>query len=237
MSRAITDVGTFLARCRERNGVDPADKNLARVIETASQDLESECSRRFLTDTYARWHSGDRAWQYGTINPSAVRGDTIYLADADTQGTLALAPLTAVSSITEDGIALNVIRFPGATDPFADGESALVYDNTGIVVRAVVSSGKIARKAWSRGVANIFASVTAGYTAINRETGAGTMPEDLIEVCCDLAYLYLMAGRRGQLESMSEEGTSLSFMNKLSVDSLRVRASYTLPRSPRTLEG
>lgn len=242
MPRAITDVGTFLARARERKGVDATDPNIARCIELASQDLESECARRFLSASYAGWHSGDRAAKYAPINGPGVAGDTIWLADLDTQGCLALAPITAVAAIKEDGVTLSVLRFPNAGTDFVDGECALVYDQSGVVVRASISGGKISRRAWSRGTANIWTSVTAGYTPIDRTAPdpvnwTGTMPEDLVEVCCDLAYLYLMQGRRGQLESLSEEGTSLSFANKLSIDTLRVRTSYKLPRSPRTLEG
>lgn len=242
MSRAITDAGTFLARCRERKGVDSNDANIARVIELASQDLESECGRRFLTDSYARWHSGSRTAQYAPLGSVGVKGDTLWLADQDSQGLLALAPVTAVAAIKENGVTLSVIRFPHDGSAFADGEYALVYDGTGVVVRAAVLSGVVSRKAWAVGTANIWVSVTAGYTPIvrtdvNPANWTGTMPEDLVEVCCDLAYLYLLQGRRGQLESLSEEGASMSFANKLSVDSLRVRSSYALPRSPRTLEG
>lgn len=238
MARALTDAQTLLDWTGEVTGVTASDGNLIRCIELASQDIESICNRRFLSGTFAKSHSGDRALYYQD-GPFALRGDTIWLADNDVQGAMALAPITATSSITEDGAALTVVMMPNA-GTLTDGQYAAVYPNSGKVVRAEVVGGKLSRKPWAAGYSNIYASVTAGFTRLVRTPDpanpTGTMPEDVVQVCCELANKYRLAADRVTLDSVSMAGANVRFLGALSVDAMRILKQYTIARQPQTLE-
>lgn len=196
-----------------------------RCIEVASQDIESACARRFISESYACWHSGDRAYR--------CCGE-LYLTDRDQNGLLATSPITAITKVEEDGIALSVVQLASATS-FVDGEAALVSAASGRIQRATISGGKISLKAWASGVANIRVEWTAGYTKATA-TGGGTMPADIVQVCCELADMYRKEGARGGIETLGEMGANLSFVRLLSPNAKRILRGYTLSRMPQTAE-
>lgn len=219
MSRAFVDPETYLAQCTG-TGLVSTDPNVARVLELAAQDLESACNRRFLSDTYSAWHSGDLA---------SINGHRLYLCDSDIQGTYATAPVTVVSSVAENGTAVPVIDLSSAVS-LPDGECAVLYRDSSSLARGVVSGGLLYLKRWLTGTANIRVTWTGGYTA-------GQFPADLIELCIELAELWRLAGVRRDVSGIVEAGVNLTFVGKLSIDALRVFRSYKLPRVPRTREG
>lgn len=231
MPRALTDATVYLQAFPD-SGLDSADPKLLRALELASQDLESECGRRFLTQSYARWHSGDRAIRFNADPGVSVKGDTLWLADRDSQGLMALAPVTAVSKIEEDGLAVPWVYATASS--FPNGELAIVDADAGTIVRAYATAGRPARKAWAFGYSNIRVELTAGYTA--SPTASYTMPADIEQVCCELASLYLAIPQRSALQSIGEGGFNATLMHMLSKDALRIRDSYKLPRMPRTVE-
>lgn len=231
MSRALTSVAMWIERFPDA-GTDADDPKLARFIELASQDLEDRTGRRFLTQAYARWHSGDRAAKFYAEPGISVSGDTIWAADRDAQGTVAVAPITDVGKIEENGIAVPWVYATASS--FPDGELAIVDAAVGTIVRAYVTSGRPSRKAWARGYANIRVELTAGYTA--HPASNYTMPANLEQLCCELANLYRSIPQRGGLQTAGEGGFNATFAHYLSKDGQATLAAFSLPSTPRTVE-
>ena len=231
MPRALTSVAMWLERFPDA-GTDPDDPKLARYIELASQDLEDRTGRRFISQTYARWHSGDRAARFCSDPGVSVYGDTLWVSDRDAQGTLTVAPITAVAKIEENGVAVPFV-FSTASS-FTDGELAIVDAEAGTIIRASVSSGRPARKAWALGYANIRVELTAGYTA--HPTTDYTMPANLEQLCCELANLYRSIPQRAAMQSVGEAGFNATFAHYLSKDGQATLAAFSVPRTPRTVE-
>lgn len=221
MSRALTTPQAVLDWGPTIKGLEAEDPNLVRCLEAASVWIERTCRRLFLSGTYSAWHSGNRC---------ALYDDTLYLADPVTR--FPVLPVTAVSSITEDGVALTVVRLASAAS-WADGEAAVVSDARGTIRRATISGGKISFVPWASGVANIRVVCTAGYTARDPEDGAaGTMPDQIEQLCCEVTRQFHAEGRRTGVEGFATDGIDARFVRLLSPLAKAALDQFRFPGTP-----
>jgi hypothetical protein len=198
--------------------------NLNRCIDAASEAIERATRVRFLTGNYDALHSGDAA-----LSDVRVR-DTLILADPSSL--YATFPITGSPTVTEDGEALTVYLVGGSAGvpSFSEGEAALVYARTGRVVRASIdSAGKVTRKAWDSGFMNIQTTWTAGYALAD-------MPEDIVEACIELTWIYAREGFRSGLEGVDAGDVAARFIRMLTPDSKRTIERNRIPRAHRTVE-
>lgn len=223
MPRLLTTLGTVINWGPTIKGITAEDANLTRCLVAATAWLERATRRNLVTGTFTAWHSGDRAARFE---------DTLYLADPASR--YALLPVTAVSSITEDGTALGIIL---ATDagPFADGEHALVSLAQGTVQRVSVSSGKISIKAWASGTMNIRVACTAGYT-VRTDSAEGNVPAQLEQAVCEITRQFYLEGSRTGAESYQAEGVDARFVRLLSPLTKQAIDQFRLVRNPVTVE-
>lgn len=225
MGRPLIDI----ARLRgEAAPWGASDDSLGRAIDAASATIERECNRLILTSTSAdQLHSGDRAAQYR--DEQARVGTRLYLQE-HTSGFYTL-PISTLGAVTEDGVSLTVIRMPSA-GPWADTDNAVVIlDRVGIAVRACVSGGVITPIPWASGFGNIrVASVVCGWAA-------DAIPDDIAQATLELAALYLREGSRSGADSVSVEGSSVSYTRTLTPKVRDVIALYNRRHGPVTLEG
>lgn len=225
MGRPLLDIPVLRAEGAPHQS---SDEQLGRAIDAASATLERECRRLILaagpTD---QLHSGDRAAVYR--DEQARTGTRLYLQDHAT-GFYTL-PVTAIGTVTEDGVALTVIRMPSA-GPWADTDNAVVIlDRQGIAIRSSVSGGVISPKAWASGFANIrLAGVACGWAA-------DAIPDDIGQAALELALLYFREGQRVGVESYDQSGSSSSYSRTLTPKTRDVIALYGRRVGPVTLEG
>ena len=224
-SRAFVTTGEFIAAVPDHTAYN--DERLAFCLDAACAAIERRCHVRFLTASYAVWHSGDRAVLDEAAGCNAAK---LYLADDDSR--YATPWITAVPSITEDGTALTVQRIQQATS-WTDGESAIVNDRFGTVLRATVSAGKISPKNWASGRGNIRCSYTAGVKIDGTEPAA---PEDLKDVAIRLAMLMIGDPLNGNVEQLSQAGYSATFLRLLPPTHQSILRSYDRRWSPLTIE-
>lgn len=194
----------------------------------ASEYLEHYCGRVFGSGSFAAWHSGSRA-----VSTDELRGRyALYLAEPETN--YATCPVTDVTSITEDGVSLNVFRLHGDTT-FTDGQAAIVHDREGIVLRAVVSDGVISYSEWTNRHANIRASYVAGFKS---DGGADPqVPGEIAVICAEIAWLMYRETRRVGIASVSELGSAASY-DRLLPPIMKTALEARIRRfSPRTLAG
>jgi hypothetical protein len=137
-----------------------------------------------------------------------------------------------VLNLMENGVALQAasLSFPGG---LTDGEYGLSSDRSGCVIRASISGGVITRKAWLPGFSNIATVWQAGFM---RDGEKGATPADLVQACCELSWLMFREGARNGLETLIQQGVNVSFVRMLSPKAQQIVDSYTLPRSPVTIE-
>lgn len=199
------------------------DENFTRCVEAASTWLERVCHRRFKSGTYTALHSGDRARQYSD-------GSYLYLADPVTG--FSILPVTSLTSVSEDGVALTSYVL-NAAPAFEDGEAVLVHAAGGRLRRVTISSGRPAPRAWAAGLANLKVVCTAGYL----EAVEPKVPEDLIQLAIELAWLFYREGGRLGVESLTEGGLGMaSYARLLTPNAKRTLDLYSIPASPVTLE-
>lgn len=228
-ARLITTTATALAKVPEYSS-RPETANQAEVdrcLKAASELLEKWCGRNFLSAEYTALHSGDRARR--VPDDDGFRGARIFLEDPVARRLI--LPVSAVSSVTEDGAALAVYRMSTAP-AFVDGEAVLVSDATGVVTRVSISGGKPTPKAWAAGTANIRVVCTAGFKA----DAEPLMPEDLIEACVQLTWLLVNEGSRSGMDQLAEAGVTASYGRLLIPVVKDAINRYRYPACPRTVE-
>lgn len=145
----IADVKTYL-------GITNAteDANLTALIAAASAWIENYCNRVFSQATYTETRNGNNA-----------RG--IYLYQS---------PITAVSSVTVDGVSIPAAASSRNFGFVFDDET--VYIQPGIFIAPIVVSGPFGLPdRFERGVQNVTVTYTAGYAVI---------PADLVQACVEL---------------------------------------------------
>jgi hypothetical protein len=243
-ARAITDYATVKAWAPPAQQETPdVVAVVRRCIEAATLTLDAACHRRFAAATYAAWHSGDRAAggrRMAELTPFSLHyggrayqaGQRLYLTDPAT-GYLT-APVTAAPTVTENGLSLAAYALGGAL-PQADCECALYSPQGGWVMRAYFQNGQFVPKPWAWGFANVTTAWTAGYTQPD-DTGAGTMPADIIQACCELAWMFYREGARNGLETLIQQGVNVTFVRLLSPMAQAIVNSYMLPHVPQTVE-
>lgn len=220
MAHAIVDIATVQAAMLVTDSTHTSALQLC--IDGASDAIERWTRRRFLTASHAAWHDGSAAGEMGGVARNAL-----YLAEPET--CFATLPVSAVSSITEDGTSLNVILMHAATT-FTNGEAAVVFTDRGIVRRAVVTGGEIAYTSWSSGSANIKTAYTAGYAL-------ASMPQALQLVCIDLTQRIYRESFRLGVASQNDMGASVSYERLLPPWAKDMLSSFKFVGSPRTLAG
>ena len=220
MSHAIIDIDTFMRAMLVADDVHTADVQLC--IDGASDAIERWTNRRFLTADYEAWHDGT-----STLRVADVYRADLYLADPDNG--FATLPVSAVTAVEEDGVALTpILMHAGAT--LVDGESAVIFKERGIIRRATVSSGSISYTSWATGIANVRVEYTAGYAL-------EAMPESLQRLCIHLTNMIYRESFRGGIASQVDMGASVSYERLLPPWAKDIIASFQLPGSPRTLAG
>lgn len=199
------------------------DENFTRCVEAASTWLERVCHRRFKSGTYNALHSGDRARQYSD-------GSYLYLADPVTG--FSIQPVTSLTSVSEDGVALTSYVLSNAP-VFEDGEAVLVYAGNGRLRRVTISSGRPVPRAWASGLANIKVVCTAGFKTEEEPAP----PDDLVQLAIELTWLFYREGGRLGVESLTEGSLGMaSYARLLTPNAKRTLDLFTIPASPVTLE-
>jgi hypothetical protein len=108
-------------------------------------------------------------------------------------------PVTAVASVTVDGISI-----PQANTPTASG---FLFDDRGVYLRGYT---------FSRGVQNVAISYTAGYA---------TVPEDIEEACLELVALtFDRLDRPADLSMIKAGDTAFQFQNGMVMSGNRILA-------------
>lgn len=220
MSHAIVDIDTFMRTQPVADNGHTDDVLLC--IDGASDAIERWAKRRFLEADFDAWHDGSSALPNGDV----CRAD-LYLADPETG--FATLPVTEVTLIEENGVALTPIIMH-AGESLVDGESAVVFPERGIIRRATVAAGSISYTGWASGVANIRVSYTAGYAL-------ESMPDSLRRACIHLANMIYREPFRAGISSQADLGASVSYERLIPPYIRSMLASFQFPGSPRTLAG
>lgn len=233
MANIIT---TAQALAQMPDGVDSSSTRFTLAVSGASAALDRLCGRVWHTTTFAAWHSGYAAANLD-IGGKTYRGRyALYLVDPATR--LATLPVTAVSSVTEDGDALTAVLLSTATS-FTDSEDVAIVDGVrGIVWRARVSSGVPEPVEWAAGVANIRVGYTAGFKSTDEKVeGVSDVPDDIIQATAHVAALVLREGWRTGISAQGEMGGTVSYDRLLLPVVKELIHSYRIPPGPMTLAG
>lgn len=228
-ARDITDLSTIKGAQQSTTGAD--DVALQKCLTAASRAIEIRTGRRLKSASYNQWHSGDRAVRYQNESQCVDRA-MLFLADPETR--LATLPVSAVTSVTENGTALTVVRLQQVSTLPTSGELAVVDDAQGRIIRASAATYGFTPKAWQSGIANIRVVCTAGY---DHDASNPNMPDEIVQVCAELTWLMYQEGRRTGVEQMAAAGMDVRFIRFLPPNSKTTLQLFDLRWSPSTLEG
>ncbi len=228
-ARDITDLSTVKGAQQSTTGVD--DVALAKCLTAASRAIDVRTGRRFKSASYNQWHSGTRAARYENESESVDRA-VLWLADPETR--LTTLPVSAVTSVSENGTALTVVRLQQSSVLPTSGELAVVDDAQGTIIRASAATYGFTPKAWQCGVANIRVVCTAGY---DHDVATPNMPEEIAQACAELTWLLYQEGRRTGVEQMAAAGMDVRFIRFLPPNSKMILKLFDRRWSPTTLEG
>lgn len=232
-SRVFFDSNLLTTLRPDTQGVDSVP--LAALSEMACRWIENRLYRRILTAAYRAWHAGDLA---ARIKEEPMQGAVLYLHDSQVEPLLMTGPVTAVSSVKENGVAIPVIDL-GTVTTLPAGEGALLDRGAGTLTRVTVSaSGLATPKSWAPGWANIFVQWNAGWALYEPTGPADNMAgADLCSVAVGLVWKLWEEGYRSGVDSMSDQGASANFNRLLTPQAHDTLARYALPRCPRTVVG
>ena len=214
---------------RRLQGVAPDDVLLETAMESACRMIEQHLNRRILEASYTAIHSGSSAAPHRDHgNPSALCSAVLYLADPDSG--LALANVSAITSLTEDGVSLTTVSVPGESQPYAAGSGAVLLSTPGKLLRAeIVSNGYgWSLQSWSPGYGNVRVVCTAGWPL-------ASVPDDLKECAREMTWIVYKEGSRSGMDSLSDGGSAIQFIRTLPHLMQRTLDLYSLRYTPRTL--
>lgn len=158
---------TTLANVKQYLQIDPSDTDaddlLERMIDAASATIEKYCQRHFLQANYTESKDGTGQRRITVRN----------------------IPMTAVASVTVNGIAI-------PARPSATGQG-YTFDQYGV---------KLTGYEFTDGYDNVVISYTAGFAAV---------PDDVDMACCELVSLRYKTLDRLGVTSKSLAGESISF--------------------------
>lgn len=227
---------TAQALAQMPEGVDSTSTRFTLAVSGASEWMNRACNRVWHTANFAAWHSGYAASNIDFGGKPYWGRYALYLLDPATR--LPTLPVTAVSSITENGTALTVIRISAASS-FTDGTSvAIVDDIRGVIWKASITSGVPSPVEWATGIANIRVSYTAGFKRSDEVTaGVADLPLDIVEAAAHVAAMMVREGWRTGISSQGEMGGTVSY-DRLLLPILRdAIARHRVPSGPITLAG
>lgn len=153
----LADVKAYIGS----SGID--DQLLTRLVTASSQYIQSWLNRTFASAAYTETRDGNG-------------GQRMLFANY---------PVTAVSSLTIDGIAI-----PLSTSPLIPG---YVFSSTGIMLRSYT---------FTQGFQNVVIGYTAGYA---------TVPEDIRQACIDMVALKYRQRDRIGINSKTLAGEAVTF--------------------------
>ena len=233
MANLIT---TAQALAQMPDGVDTTSTRFSESVSGASEWMSRACGRVWHTATFSAWHSGNSA-AHLDLGSTLQRGRyALYLMDPATR--LATLPVTSVTSVTENGTALTVVRLSAATS-FTNGTGvAIVDDLRGIIWRAEISSGVPIPVEWAPGIANIRVVYVAGYKRSDEvASGVSDVPSDIVQATSHVAAMMLREGWRTGISSQGELGGTVSYDRLLLPIQRDAIERHRVPSGPITLAG
>lgn len=226
-SRIFIDAGYAADRLQ---GIKASETLLESAMESACRMIEKHINRRVLTANYTAIHSGSAAIRHEDFSPCCAGRHVLYLADPE--GEIALANVSAISALTEDGVTLTPIKVPSDNHPYSTSAGAVLFEQSGKLLRATIASNGYGwtPREWSSGYGNIRIVCTAGWTL-------SAVPDDLKECAREMTWILYKEGSRSGMESMSESGSAIQFIRTLPHLMQRTLDLYSLRHTPRTLAG
>jgi len=199
----LVDIG-FLKEWAPNRGLDSAkDPVLNACLDAASAYVESETSRVFQSDARAVKLDGNAA--------DGRFLDVLRLPSGH-------RPVTAIGSVTENGIVLVAAEgYTATADVIIDGLNAGACRLIRRGATQGLDQSYYRVGAWAPGVQNIAVSYTAG---------PATVPSDIQIVACEAAWLAFRAGHHVGLSSKAAGGRAATFTGQLSEWAKQVLARY-----------
>lgn len=222
-SRIFIDPGYAAQRLQ---GVKPDDVLLETAMESACRMIEQHLNRRILQADYTAIHGGWNAIPF----PGYPQGCKHVLCLADPDGLMRIGPVTAISSLTENGTALTIIKVPSGSQPYSTSAGAVLYEREGDLMRITVDSTgyDYVPTDWTGGFANIRVVCTAGWPI-------ASVPDDLKECAREMTWILYKEGSRSGMESISDSGAAIQFIRTLPHLMQRSLNLYSRKRFPITL--